>query len=117
MKYLYIIFVVILSACQSAPDRDVKSPDTAQARESSDKKPPAVPEEPIIKEPEPTVSKRQDRFVGKTVTGTKFIVEKVKNEEDERHYVLNGEGFKFAKAVNLPNHAPVKDLLTADLDG
>jgi len=31
-------------------------------------------------------------------------------------YVLNGEGFKFAKETKLLNHADVKDVLTADLD-
>lgn len=114
MKYFpiftYLFFV--LTACQSESKAARKLPAEPQKElTTKDARPEEILETPQIEAPTPP-AKPKDKLVAKTATGKSFVVEK----KDEK-YVLNGEGFKFAKATNLSNHAPIVDVLTTDLDG
>ena len=105
MKRLPILIMAlcVITACQSSPN---ENKETAQTPVKTDSIPVELP---------PTPKKPKDKLIGKTSTGKSYIVER-KEKEGKVSYVLNGEGFKFAKETKLLSHADIKDILTADLD-
>ena len=108
MKIFPILLLAILaiSACQSTP----KEKETAQVQTP----PKETIQKPKALTPSPPATPK-NKWVGKTSTGKAYVVER-KEKDGKVEYVLNGEGFKFAKETKLLNHADVKDILTADLD-